>query len=75
MTREECVTNLTERLAAAYISYIRCHKAVDRTLNEIRGRKLGRSWLDLVDTILKGFSGHRRDNVLRFDKLRPWRPE
>jgi len=59
--------NLAERLVAAYVSYVRGQRGIDRTLQTIRGRKLGQFWLTAADTVLKNFS-QREGSVLRFDE-------
>jgi hypothetical protein len=59
--------NLAERLVAAYVSYVRGQRGIDRTLQTIRGRKLGKFWLTAADTVLKNFS-KRDGSVLKFDE-------
>jgi hypothetical protein len=63
---DEAPTNLAERIAAAYVSYLCGHKGVDRTSKVVRGHKLGQFWLTTAEAMLKAFSA-RRDNVLTFE--------
>lgn len=66
--------NLAERLAAAYVSYVRGHRGMDRTLRTIRGRKLGQYWLTAADTVFQTFST-REGSLLRFDGPFSTRPK
>ena len=59
--------NLAERVAAAYVSYVRGQRSVDKTLRTLRGRNLGKFWLTAANTILIAFS-KQEGSVLRFDE-------
>src|SRR5579872_1336130 len=62
------LNNLAERIAAAYVSYIRGHRGIDVTLRTIRGRKLGQFWLSAADTVFTAV-GAREGSILRLEGL------